>query len=117
MEKREPFFWLTVSSSVVILAFIVLSLFYMVTAPSVSVLMETLKYVLISKKAKSADGSIPLKGEIRRVVDHGFYFSIAINTAGVTFQSVMPKSMLGDIDPRDWQEVYVHLRPSNIQAF
>ena len=43
MEKREPFFWLTVSSSVVILAFIVLPLFDMVTAPSLSMLTETLK--------------------------------------------------------------------------
>jgi len=73
--------------------------------------------VLISKEAQSKNGSIPLKGEIRRVVDHGFYCSIAIKTGGVTFQSVMPKSMLVDTDPRNWQETYVHLRPSTLHAF
>jgi len=73
--------------------------------------------VVISRESVSTNGSIPLKGEIRRVVDHGFYFSIAIKTGGVTFQSVMPKSMLLDRDPKDWKEAYVHLRPSNLHAF
>ena len=43
MEKREPFFWLTISCGGIVLAFIVLPLFDMVTAPSVSMLKETLK--------------------------------------------------------------------------
>jgi len=73
--------------------------------------------VPISRESVSTNGSIPLKAEIRRVVDHGFYLSIAVNTGGVTFQSVMPKSMLLDRDPKDWQEVYVHLRPSNLHTF
>jgi molybdate/tungstate transport system permease protein len=43
MGKREPFFWLTISCSGIVIAFIVLPLFDMVTAPSVSMLKETLK--------------------------------------------------------------------------
>jgi len=73
--------------------------------------------VPVSRESVSTNGSIPLKGEIRRIVDHGFYFNIAVNAGGVTFQSVMPKSMLLDRDPKDWQEVYVHLRPSNLHTF
>ena len=43
MEKREPFFWLTISCGGIVLAFILLPIFDMVTAPSVSMLKETLK--------------------------------------------------------------------------
>ncbi len=43
MEKREPFFWLTISCGVIVMAFILLPLFDMVTAPSISMLRETLK--------------------------------------------------------------------------
>ncbi len=43
MEKREPFFWLTISCGAVVMAFILLPLFDMVTAPSLSMLKETLK--------------------------------------------------------------------------
>jgi molybdate/tungstate transport system permease protein len=43
MEKREPFFWLTISSGVIVMAFILVPLFDMVTAPSISMLRETLK--------------------------------------------------------------------------
>jgi len=42
MEKREPFFWLTISCAGIVLAFIVLPLFDMVTAPSLSMLRDTL---------------------------------------------------------------------------
>jgi len=42
MEKREPFFWLTISCGGIILAFIVLPLFDMMTTPSLSMLKETL---------------------------------------------------------------------------
>jgi molybdate/tungstate transport system permease protein len=43
MEKREPFFWLTISCGIIVMAFILLPLFDMVTAPSLSMLKETLK--------------------------------------------------------------------------
>jgi len=43
MEKRDPFFWLTISCGIIIMAFIILPLFDMVTAPSISMLKETLK--------------------------------------------------------------------------
>ncbi|MBW1784803.1 MAG: ABC transporter permease [Deltaproteobacteria bacterium] len=43
MEKREPFFWLTISCGGIVMAFILLPLFDMVTAPSISMLRETLK--------------------------------------------------------------------------
>jgi len=43
MEKRGPFFWLTISSGIIVLAFILLPLVDMVTAPSFSMLRETLK--------------------------------------------------------------------------
>jgi len=43
MEKREPFFWLTISCGVIVMAFILLPLMDMVTAPSLSMLKETLK--------------------------------------------------------------------------
>jgi hypothetical protein len=71
----------------------------------------------ISRESASTNGSAPLKGEIKRVVDHGFYFSVSVKTGGVIFQSLMPKSMLLDTDPRDWKEAYLHLRPSTLHAF
>ena len=43
MEKREPFFWFTISSGAVIMVFILLPLIEMMTAPSVSMLKETIK--------------------------------------------------------------------------
>lgn len=43
MKKREPFFWITLSCGVVIMAFILLPLIEMMTAPSFSMLKETLK--------------------------------------------------------------------------
>jgi molybdate/tungstate transport system permease protein len=43
MEKREPFFWLTISCGAAIMAFILLPLIEMMTAPSISMLKETLK--------------------------------------------------------------------------
>jgi ABC-type Fe3+/spermidine/putrescine transport system ATPase subunit len=73
--------------------------------------------VLISRESASTNSAIVLRGEIRRMVDHGFYFSISVKTGGLTFQSVMPKSMFQDTDPRDWQDAYVHLRPSTLHTF
>jgi molybdate/tungstate transport system ATP-binding protein len=73
--------------------------------------------VLISRESASTNGSIPLKGEIRKVVDHGFYFSIAITTRGVTFDAWMPKSMIRDGDPKEWKEAYVQLQPSRLHTF
>lgn len=43
MRKREPFFWFTVSCGLVIMAFIVVPLFEMMTSPSLSGLAETFK--------------------------------------------------------------------------
>ena len=63
--------------------------------------------VVISKESASKNGSAPLKGEIKRAVDHGFYLSISIEAGGVTFQSLMPKSMLLNTDPKDWMEAYI----------
>lgn len=73
--------------------------------------------VVISRESASTNGCTPLKGEIKRVVDHGFYFSISVKTRGVIFQSLMPKSMFLDTDPRDWKEAYVHVRPSTLHMF
>ena len=85
---------------------------------------ETKRYVAIrpediaiSSEPASKNGSAPLRGEIKRVVDHGFYFSISIETGGVTFQSLMPKSMLLNTDPKDWKEAYIQLRPSTLHTF
>jgi len=41
--KREPFFWITISCGLVIMAFILLPLIEMMTAPSLSMLKETIK--------------------------------------------------------------------------
>jgi molybdate/tungstate transport system permease protein len=41
-RRREPFFWLAVSSSAVIVAFILIPLFEMMTQPTVAALRETL---------------------------------------------------------------------------
>ncbi|MCD6353841.1 MAG: ABC transporter permease [Proteobacteria bacterium] len=41
--KREPFFWVTISCGLVIMAFILLPLIELMTAPSVSMLKETIK--------------------------------------------------------------------------
>jgi molybdate/tungstate transport system ATP-binding protein len=73
--------------------------------------------VLISRKPPSTNGAIALKGEIERAVDHGFYFSISIRAGGVLFQSLTPKSLLLDSDPKDWKEAYVHLLPSRLHTF
>ena len=43
MTKKEPFFWVTVSCGLVIMAFILLPLVEMVTAPSAAVLKETIQ--------------------------------------------------------------------------
>ena len=43
MTKREPFFWVTVSCGIVIMAFILLPLIEMMTAPSFAMLKETIK--------------------------------------------------------------------------
>lgn len=43
MTKREPFFWITISCGLVIMAFILLPLIEMMTAPSLSMLKETIK--------------------------------------------------------------------------
>jgi len=43
MTKREPFFWITISCGIVIMAFILLPLIEMMTAPSLSMLKETIK--------------------------------------------------------------------------
>jgi len=73
--------------------------------------------VVISRESTSTNGSAPFSGEVKRVVDHGFYFSISVKTGGVTFQSVMPKSSLLDVNPKKWKEAYVHLRPSTLHPF
>lgn len=73
--------------------------------------------VLISREPVSANHAISFKGEINRVVDHGFYFSIEITTRGVTFDSWMPKSMIRDGDPKEWKEAYVHFQPSRLHTF
>ena len=41
--KREPFFWISISCGLVIMAFILLPLIEMMTAPSLSMLKETIK--------------------------------------------------------------------------
>jgi molybdate/tungstate transport system permease protein len=41
--KREPFFWITVSCGLVIMAFILLPLIELMTAPSLTMLKETIK--------------------------------------------------------------------------
>jgi len=41
--RREPFFWITISCGLVIMAFILLPLIEMMTAPSLSMLKETIK--------------------------------------------------------------------------
>jgi molybdate/tungstate transport system permease protein len=43
MRKKEPFFWVTLSSGVIIMAFILIPLTEMMTAPSFLMLKETLK--------------------------------------------------------------------------
>jgi len=73
--------------------------------------------VVVSRKSASTNGIAPLRGNIKRVVDYGFYFNISIKTGGVIFESLMPKSMLLDTDPMGWKEAYVHLRPSTLYVF
>ena len=41
--KREPFFWISISCGLVIMAFILLPLIEMMTAPSLSMLKETIQ--------------------------------------------------------------------------
>jgi len=43
MTKKEPFFWITISCGFVIMAFILLPLTEMITAPSLSMLRETIR--------------------------------------------------------------------------
>jgi molybdate/tungstate transport system permease protein len=43
MKKKEPFFWITLSCGVIILAFILIPIFELMTGPSFSMLKETLK--------------------------------------------------------------------------
>jgi len=43
MRSKEPFFWITVSCGIVIMAFILLPLIEMMTAPSIAMLKETIK--------------------------------------------------------------------------
>jgi len=43
MIKKEPFFWITVSCGLVIMAFILIPLVQMLTAPSLSMLRETIQ--------------------------------------------------------------------------
>jgi molybdate/tungstate transport system permease protein len=43
MKAREPFFWIIISCGAVIMAFILLPLIEMMTAPSLAVLIETIK--------------------------------------------------------------------------
>jgi len=43
MKVREPFFWIIISCGAVIMAFILLPLIEMMTAPSLAMLMETIK--------------------------------------------------------------------------
>jgi len=73
--------------------------------------------VIISRERLPINGSAPFKCEVRRVVDHGFYFTISVKAGGAVFRSLMPKSMLQGNDPQDWQEAYVHLRPGSLHAF
>ena len=42
MRRREPFFWLTISCAVVVMAFILLPMIQLMTAPSVPMLKETI---------------------------------------------------------------------------
>ena len=39
VSRREPFFWVTVSCSLMIMAFILIPMIYMTTAPSLSDLL------------------------------------------------------------------------------
>jgi molybdate/tungstate transport system permease protein len=43
MKAREPFFWIVISCGAVIMAFILLPLIEMMTAPSLAMLLETIK--------------------------------------------------------------------------
>ena len=43
MTRKEPFFWITVSFGIVIMAFILLPLIQMITAPSLSMMGETIQ--------------------------------------------------------------------------
>jgi molybdate/tungstate transport system permease protein len=43
MKKKEPFFWVTLSCGAIIMAFILIPMIEMMTAPSFSMLKETLK--------------------------------------------------------------------------
>jgi molybdate/tungstate transport system ATP-binding protein len=73
--------------------------------------------VVVSREATSIDGAASFKGKIKRAVDYGFYFSISIETGGLLFQSVMPKHAFLDTDPRNWEDVFVHVRPTDLHAF
>ena len=43
MQKKEPFFWITFFAGFIIMVFLLLPMFKMMTAPSLAMLMETLK--------------------------------------------------------------------------
>jgi len=43
MRSKEPFFWITISCGIVIMAFILIPLVEMMTAPSFAMLKETIK--------------------------------------------------------------------------
>jgi len=43
VTKKEPFFWVTVSCGIVIMAFILLPLIELMTAPSFAMLKEAIK--------------------------------------------------------------------------
>ncbi|MEA2040229.1 MAG: ABC transporter permease [Thermodesulfobacteriota bacterium] len=43
MKSKEPFFWITISCGIVIMAFILIPLVEMITAPSFAMLKETIK--------------------------------------------------------------------------
>jgi len=73
--------------------------------------------VVISREPTSRNGATIFQGEIKRVVDHGFYLSVSIKTGGLVFQSVMPKNAFLDADPKNWTAVYVQVRPSTLHAF
>ncbi|MFO7599537.1 MAG: ABC transporter ATP-binding protein [Candidatus Desulfacyla sp.] len=73
--------------------------------------------VVISREPTSRNGATVFQGEIKRVVDHGFYLSVSIKTGGLVFQSVMPKNAFLDADPRNWTAVYVQVRPSSLHTF
>jgi molybdate/tungstate transport system ATP-binding protein len=73
--------------------------------------------VVVSREATPINGSSPVKGEVARVADYGFYYSITVKTGGIRIQSLMAKSMLPDTDPREWRQAYVHLRPSSLHLF